>query len=182
MRCMPQRARATVTVRCPSCMWLPIPGSPPPHRYELGRLLIACRSTPRPPIPPKPPKPHAPTHPHHLPPLHPHPTPLLLFLLYAPEHAVGAAGQVSILDESHVLRAGKGNGDVAAKGGQGLRAARSKGGCPEEHAATPHVCGCMNDAADCGVRIRTPRRRHRWQSAAGGSPPTTSCQAAQHAG
>jgi hypothetical protein len=38
------------------------------------------------------------------------------------EDAVGAAGQVGVLDEGDVFRAGEGDGDVGAKGGEGLRA------------------------------------------------------------
>ena len=46
-----------------------------------------------------------------------------------PEDAVGAAGEVGILDERNILGTGKGDADVAAKGGQGLRqAGRQQGG------------------------------------------------------
>lgn len=41
-----------------------------------------------------------------------------------PEHAVGAASQVGVLNQGHVLSAGEGNGDVVAKRGQGLHGRR----------------------------------------------------------
>lgn len=42
------------------------------------------------------------------------------------EDAVGAAGEVSVLDQRDVLSAAEGDGDVGAEGGQGLKGKKGR--------------------------------------------------------